>query len=139
MDMVLNNLVRIINRDAPTRAQTRKEFYLSKKQWISKGILKSIQTKNAMFKTCYKKNDALLIEKYKKYTNRLTAVKRIAKQNYNTSLIEITKKDLSKQWRLMNEILQRGGKTKQLINKLITEKNEILTRHEDISNELNNF
>ena len=59
-----------------------------------------------MFKKFHKKNDAGLIEKYRKYTNKLTVVKRIAKQNYNTSLIEITKKNLSKQWRLINEILQ---------------------------------
>ena len=45
-----------------------------------------------MLKKCYKKDDALLIKKYKKYTNRLTAVKRIAKQNYYTPLLEISKK-----------------------------------------------
>ena len=108
-------------------------------RWISKGILKSIQTKNALFKKCYKKNDALLIERYKKYTNRLTAVKRLSKQNYYASMIEKNKKDLSKQWKLINEILQRGGKNKPPLNKLVTEKNEILTDREDISNELNTF
>ena len=53
MDMFLNSLVQILNQHAPIRAQTRKEFHLSKKPWISKGFLKSIQTKNVMFKKCY--------------------------------------------------------------------------------------
>ena len=90
-------------------------------------------------KMLQKKNDTLLIERYKKYTNRLTAVKRLSKQNYYASMIEKNKKDLSEQWKLINEILQRGGKNKPPLNKLVTEKNEILTDREDISNELNNF
>ena len=54
-------------------------------------------------------------------------------------MIENSKKDLSKQWRLINETLQRGGKTKKSINELATEENEILTGDENIFNELNNF
>ena len=80
-----------------------------------------------------------MIEKYTKYTNRLTAVERLSKQNYYALMIEKNKKDPSKQWNLINEILQRGGKNKPPLNKLVTEKNKILTDHEDISNELNNF
>ena len=55
MDMFLNNLVQILNQHAPIRAQTRKEFHLSQKPWISKCILKSIQTKNGMFKNVTKR------------------------------------------------------------------------------------
>ena len=66
MDKFLNNLVQILNRHGPIKAQIRKEFHLCKKPYISKGTLKSIQTKNAMFKKCYKKNYALLIEKFRK-------------------------------------------------------------------------
>ena len=35
--------------------------------------------------------------------------------------------------------MQRSGKNKPPLNKLVTEKNEILTDHEDIAKELNNF
>ena len=50
------------------------------------------------------KNDLDLIANYKKYCNKLTTIKRIAKQNYYASMIQINKKDLSKQWQLINQI-----------------------------------
>ena len=69
MSQFLNEFFDIVNQHAPLRPQTRKEFKLSTKPWLglawlSKGILKSIQTKNALFTKCYKKNYPVLIEKY---------------------------------------------------------------------------
>ena len=49
------------------------------------------------FRHCYKKNDKVLIEKYKKYSNILTSIKRLAKQNYFTTMIETNMKNISKQ------------------------------------------
>ena len=45
-----------------------------------------------MFKKCYKHNDAALTEKYKKIANKLTTIKRVAKQNYYAAMIELNKK-----------------------------------------------
>ena len=61
-----DNFVKTVNQHAPLRSQIRKEAQIRAKPWISRGILKSIQTKNAMYKKCFKKNDNDLIEKYKK-------------------------------------------------------------------------
>ena len=91
----LDFLIWVVNQHAPLRPQTRKEFELSTKPWLSKGILKSIQAKNALFTKCYKKNDPVLIEKYKKYSNKLTTIKRIAKQNYYAKMIQSNKNNLS--------------------------------------------
>ena len=96
-----------------------KKIKLNAKPWLSNGILKSIQTKNALFKKCYKKNDPVLIENYKKYSNKLTSIKRIAKQNYYAHMIQLNKNDLSKQWRSINQILERNNKPKASITKLI--------------------
>ena len=92
-----------------------------------------------MFKKCYKHNDTALTEKYKKFANKLTTIKRVAKQNYYAAMIELNKKNLSKQGQLINQILQRSHRVKKPLTKLITEKNETSTDNEDISNELNNF
>ena len=64
-----------------------------------------------------------MIENYKKYSNKLTSIKRIAKQNYYAQMIQLNKNDLSKQWRLINQILERNNKHKASITKLINEKN----------------
>ena len=81
-----------------------------------------------VFKKCYKKNDLDLIANYKKYCNKLTTIKRIAKQNYYASMIQINKKDLSKQWQLINQILHRNNKHRPTIEKLLTENNEFNKR-----------
>ena len=75
----------------PLRHQTRKEIKISAKPWLSKGILKSIRNKNTMFKKCYKHNDAALTEKCKKFANKLTTIKRVAKQNYYAAMTELNK------------------------------------------------
>ena len=139
MSQFLNGFSDIVNQHAPLRPQTTKEFKLSTKPWLSKGILKSIQTKNALFTKCYKKNDPVLIEKYKKYSNKLTTIKRIAKQNYYAKMIQSNKNDLSKQWKLINQILERNNKPKATVTKLINEKNESLINNVKICNELNSY
>ena len=54
-------------------------------------------------------------------------------------MIETNKKNISKQWELINLILQRNRKQTQTINKLVTNDYTIVTDRKDICNELNNF
>ena len=54
-------------------------------------------------------------------------------------MIQLNKNDLSKQWRLINQILERNNKHKASITKLINEKNESLTSNVEISNNLNSY
>ena len=51
----------------------------------------------------------------------------------------MNKKNLSKQWKLIHEILQRNRNQKDPINKLVIHNNVILTECKDICNELNDF
>ena len=92
MNQFINDFSANIDKHDPFRPQARKEIQLISKPWISKGILKSIKTKNALFKKCYKKNDLDLIVNYKIYSNKLTTIKKIAKQNYYAAMIHINKK-----------------------------------------------
>ena len=94
----LEGFSKIANEHALLRPQTKKEIKLNEKPWLNNGILKFIQTKNALFKTILKKNDSVLIENYKKYFNKLTTIKKTSKQNYYAHMIQFNKNDLSKQW-----------------------------------------
>ena len=69
----------------------------------------------------------------------MTSIKRLAKQNYFTTMIETNKKNISKQWELINLILQRNRKQTPTLNKLVTDDDTIVTDCKDICNELNNF
>ena len=66
-------------------------------------------------------------------------MKRTAKQNYYYAMIKMNKQNFSKQWQLINQILQRNGKQKHSIRKLTTDENALLTDEKEICDELNNF
>ena len=76
-----------LNKHAHCRCMSRREKKLNEKPWITRGILKSIKTKNRLFKFCYKCLDSNKIEFYKKYRNKLTHIKFLAKrQKYDQVL-----------------------------------------------------
>ena len=54
-------------------------------------------------------------------------------------MIQSNKNDLSKQWNLINQILERNNKQKATVTKLINEKNESLINNVEICNQLNSY
>ena len=69
----------------------------------------------------------------------MTSIKRLTKQNYFTTTIEANKRNISKQWELINLILQHNREQTPTKNKLVTNDDTILTDCKDIYNKLNNF
>jgi len=59
----------ILDEHAPLRLMSKSEKRLSNKPWINTGILKSIKTKNKLFRTVFKSNDSSIKAFYKKYPN----------------------------------------------------------------------
>ena len=83
---------------APQRNATRKEKELKLKPCLTPGLLKSIQTKNKMFKRLHKNSDNLVLtEKYKSYRNALNRLLRLAKRNYYHSVLNQHKGNSQKQ------------------------------------------
>jgi len=85
----------IINKHAPLRKLSR-EKQLQAQPWITRGLLTSIKNKNRMFRKCYKCKDAKLIAQYKNYTNKLTRLRKIAKQQYYFKLFQKCRSDSKK-------------------------------------------
>ena len=54
-------------------------------------------------------------------------------------MLDVNRKNTSKQWEIINKILKRKAITKESVKKLITDDDKILTESEDIRNEFNNF
>ena len=52
------------------------------KPWITNGILKSIKTKQKMYKAHFLSNDMVKIKQYKTYANRLNRIKKYSKNIY---------------------------------------------------------
>ena len=103
-DACINELLSIIttvtNQHAPRRLTTRRKNKLKRKLWLTAGILKSISTKNKLFRLCYKQNKHTLVQKYKVYLNKLNKIKRIAKQQYYENEITNTNIKLTKNGKL---------------------------------------
>jgi len=95
-DEFINIFQTIINKHAPLRKLSRREKQLQAKPWITRGLLISIKNKNRMFRKCYKCRDAKLIAQYKKYTNKLARLRKIAKQQYYFKLFQTYRSDSKK-------------------------------------------
>ena len=85
----------VLDIHAPLRPQTRKEKALNKKPWITTVLLKSVKTKNKLFRKLFKSNNPKEKTFYKKYRNKLTHVKDAAKRNYCENLIKTNSKNSS--------------------------------------------
>ena len=59
-DLFHKNIIEVINNNAPIREQTKREMKRKKKPWITKGILKSIKTKNILLKQFLRNKDRLI-------------------------------------------------------------------------------
>ena len=102
--------------------------------------MKSITTKNKLFAKCHKKKKHTdSIAKYKIYLNKLTTIKRLAKEQYYTSQLIEHKQSISKQWSIINELLEKGRRKQNFINKLMNKNNKIIEKSSEISNTLNDY
>ena len=54
-------------------------------------------------------------------------------------MLDVNRKNISKQWEITNEILKRKAITKESVKKLITDDGKFLTKSEDICNEFNHI
>ena len=128
----------LLNSQAPLRQFYRKDLRFINKPWLTSGIIKSIKTKNKMFKKCYKSCNSLLIKKYKQYSNKLTKIKNAAKISY-TEKLETTKNDIRKQWKVVNEVIGRKHLNSHTPTKIVDQKGNQITEQQEICNKFNNF
>ena len=84
-DTDLNNLMKIIQEvtsiHAPLRRPSRKEMKAKSKPWLTKGLLKSVKTKNKMFQLCYKQHNVDLIMKYNEIPKQIDQIDTNCKKN----------------------------------------------------------
>ena len=96
---------------------SRQENRQRDKSWITRGILTSTKTKNKLFKKYFKnKNIDTNISKkehFKKYLNKLTHVKNVAKRIYSENLIKCNNNNPSQTWSIIKEIIDHKNSAKK--------------------------
>ena len=68
--------------------------YLLIKPWITNGILKSIKTKHAKYKTHFLSNNPDKVAKYKKFANKLNWLKSVSNKTYFSQHFDQCKNNL---------------------------------------------
>ena len=104
--------IKTLNSHAPLRPRSWRERKFNEKPWLTKEILKSIRTKNKLFKSCYKCSEANKIEFYKKYRNELTHVKSLAKNQYYNKLLTKNWSNPKKTWEVLAQIIEGRSKSR---------------------------
>ena len=131
----------VIDNHAPMKSSWKKVCQ-PKNPWITNGLLRSISTKNLLYKKFLKaKNPELKSQKhakFKKHRNLLSKLIRISKNNYYKNYFYENKNDLKQKWKVVNEII--GIKSSSdLSPKLIIHNNTQVTKDRDMAEAFNNY
>ena len=92
---------------APIKHLSRKQRKLKNKPWIIKGILTAIRHKNKMHKSHYILGDLVMKSEYKKYSNKLTKIKTMAKKKHLAEELEKNKNNPKKTWEILRSSFPR--------------------------------
>ena len=111
-----------------------------KSPWITNCILKSVRTKNKLYKT-YLMNPTDKNEQiYKKYKNKLNHVIKTAKKKYYESLLIKHKQNSRIVWKTLNEILNKPNKNTNISKTFIqTNSTDVLDNPKEIANKFNHY
>ena len=104
----------------PLKLLSRSEQKQKHKPWITKGLLKSIKHKNKLYKIMLKENTPENAQQYKKYRNKLTHIKELAKKNYYEELVGKNSHDSGILWKTINDIVKFKRKSSSSPRQILT-------------------
>ena len=131
--------LKTLNVHAPLRKKTRKEQQISKKHWITKGILISIKTTNKLYTQMLKTNNEETKTQWKVYRNILTHLKEKAKQlHYNTQINQV-QHNSGLLWKTIKDIIKYKNTKQQDISILKDENDDLINNPQHMSNIFNEY
>ena len=108
------------------------------KPWMTNGLKNACRKKNLLYKEFLKTRTNVSEEKYKKYKNKLTAILRRCEKQYFTELLEINKGNMKETWKILNGLINKKTKGKQISMEFNGDDSKI-TGDNAIANGFNNF
>ena len=127
----------VINNNAPIREHTKREMKRKKKPWITKGILKSIKTKNILIKQFLRNKDRLIYLRCKTYRDKISYLIKKGRRDYYNKYFQNVTNNVKKTWRQINKITNKN-KYKNKILYIKTE-NKLESDPYLIGNTFNNY
>ena len=89
----------------------RTKYKKVKNPWITKGILKSIKTRNKLYKKSLKKMSDENCSKYKIYRNKLTSIIRISRKLHYSNKIDMNKTSNASIWQIVKDMIGSKNNT----------------------------
>ena len=105
---------------------------------MTNGLKNACRKKNLLYKEFLKTRTNVSEEKYKKYINKLTAIMRRCEKQYFTELLEISKGNMKETWKILNGLINKKTKGKQISMEFNGDDSKI-TEDKAIANGFNNF
>ena len=141
LDTQWNEFESIFNKTvflhAPLRPMTRREKRIKAKPWLTKGILKSINTKSKLYKIEIKNKSNQLSSYYKRYRNLLTRVKELSKKLFFQKSITNAGNDSKKIWKVINNIINYKNPKHSSIQNIVNTNSHKIEDPTEISNLMN--
>ena len=142
LDQNINRLVtaisEVIEKRAPLQTASRRRKRIQSKPWLTKGLLISIKTKQALYKQYFLSNNEFGKWYYKKYANKLTRVKILAKKLHYFESIKDKKNNPKELWKVINSAIPSKCSSFLPITKMKVGNTEVDERDE-ITEHFNNY
>lgn len=107
--------------------------------WITNGILKSIKTKNKLFRASLKIPSDYNKSNYRLFRNKLNHVIRVAKKNHFSNKFKDLQHDIKGTWSVINNLLNRGKDHESIVPDSFTHDNNILRDPLTVANGFNEY
>ena len=106
--------------------------------WITKGLLKSINKKNQLYKQYLHSPSERKLQKFKTYKTKLNMLIRKSKRKHFVLKFERNKNNMKQTWSTINNVLGRGKK-QSTQDKFKDDICNVITNSEEISSRFNDF
>ena len=137
-DNFVNRFKELYDECIPLKRSRTNRKKTPQSPWITKGLLKSINVKNKLYKQYLLRPTEENSVKFKSYRNKLNNLIRKCKREYFYKKFESTKNNIRQTWKTINGIIGRG-KSKSQQSTFKTDDGGVVTEPEIISNSFNNF
>ena len=132
----INKLMYYHDKNIPL-VQSKQHKNKIRNPWITRGILRSIKTRNKMYKLYISNKSEQNSKKYKTYRNNLTSIIRTSKKIYYSKELENAEGNLNATWNTINQIINKNKPCNSTDTLVIDDKE--ITNPAEIAEAFNSF
>ena len=141
-NLFFKKIENLLDEMAPVKKLTRREAKTERKPWITLGILKSIENRDALHKKYLKESNterkSFLFREFKKKRNMIITLLKKSRESYYAEYFLENKSNIKETWKGIKNIINLNSRAESNINK-IKKHNTYIDDKTEIVTEFNNF